>query len=62
MSDLDLDAIEARAVAATDDAEFITHARTDIPALIAEVRHLRSVTQAALMAEEFQRRRLRGEA
>lgn len=91
MSDLDLDAIEARANAATegpwhvvtawtdyvayqvtddgeaasmncyggsgamntglgvieDDAEFIAHARTDVPALVAEVRRLRNVIEEA---------------
>lgn len=84
MSDIDLDAIEARANAATDgpwwhygdgfreihgpqndeedgwapqvavagddgtlpDAEFIAHARTDIPALVAEVRRLRAQVEA----------------
>ena len=89
---LDLDAIEARANAATDgpwtlheddgdtfrapawevrpasgemvarlrdwasaDAEFIAHARTDVPALLAEVRRLRAVVAAcATLAERWE--------
>lgn len=86
MTDLNLDAIEARANAATegpwesldrgdrlvawrqrddelgiaafdyvvpepmdnaDDAEFIAHARTDVPALVAEVRRLRDIEAEA---------------
>ena len=45
MTDLDLEAIKARAEAANGgpwkDAEFVAHARTDVPALIAEVKRLR---------------------
>lgn len=53
---LDLDAIEARANASTDspwafaataDAHFIAHARTDVPALCAEIRRLRSALEDA---------------
>ena len=54
MTDLDLDAIEARADAATDgpwvvkllDAEFIAHARTDVPALVAALREARAKVEA----------------
>jgi hypothetical protein len=84
MTDLDLDAIEARAAAATDgpwevhpdDADlvwlpgrgyflcemltaaetngsFIAHARTDVPALVAEVRRLRAIEQSRADAMTF---------
>jgi hypothetical protein len=88
MPDLDLDAIEARAAAATDgpwlppigsgdvgyvwrsddghfqvaiacdgneeaNAVFIAHARTDIPALVAEVRRLRQVMSEAHRALQY---------
>jgi hypothetical protein len=85
MTDLDLDAIEARVNAAADgpwvaergarptqwpkdyvarplrnrfrvgdeaDAEFIAHARTDVPALVAEVRRLREF-MADPLTQEF---------
>jgi len=53
MTDLDLDAIQARADAATGGPwkslpEFIAHARTDIPALIAEVKALRGKVAAVV--------------
>lgn len=67
--ELDLDVIEARAAAAVPgwsrpgwsrrayaDAAFIAHARTDIPALVAEVRRLREERDA--VREEGRRENL----
>ncbi|MCF3939924.1 hypothetical protein [Gordonia tangerina] len=55
MSDLDVDAIEARATRDTDE-RFIAHARNDVLALVAQVRDLRRrVERHKHYAEGWQR-------
>lgn len=52
MTNDELQAIKARAEAATPDAEFIAHARTDVPDLVADVRRAVEVIRAIVDASD----------